>query len=150
MVELSFRRARLADIPAILDLVTAAYRGDDSRQGWTTEADLLDGQRVTADVLTSDIMRDEQPREDSAILLGETNGVLVGCAHIARDADGTGYFGMFAVRPNGQGAGLGKAILAEAERRAADEWSVTTMRMTVINLRGELISFYERRGYRRT
>jgi ribosomal protein S18 acetylase RimI-like enzyme len=57
---------------------------------------------------------------------------------------------MFSVRPNLQGGGIGKALLAEAERVAREEWRVPTMRMTVIDIRDELIAFYERRGYRRT
>lgn len=150
MAALSYRRAHADDIPAIVELVTAAYRGDDSRQGWTTEADLIDGQRVTADVLRGDIMDGDLVREDSAVLLADAGDQLVGCAHIAHNGTGTGYFGMFAVRPGGQGSGLGKEILAEAERRAVAEWGVTAMTMTVINLRSELIAFYERRGYRRT
>ena len=39
---------------------------------------------------------------------------------------------------------------AEAERIAREEWQLPTMRMTVIDIRDELIAFYERRGYGRT
>lgn len=150
MPALTYRRAQVGDIPAILTLVTAAYRGDDSRQGWTTEAELIDGHRVTAEVLQDDIMQGDRLRHDSTVLLADADDELVGCAHIAHDGDGTGYFGMFAVRPDEQGAGYGKAILAEAERRAVTDWQITAMHMTVINLRQELIAFYQRRGYRLT
>ncbi|KAF1711175.1 GNAT family N-acetyltransferase [Pseudoxanthomonas kalamensis DSM 18571] len=139
-----FRVATVADIPALVELVTSAYRGEVSRQGWTTEADLLDGQRIDPDVLRHDI---ERPR--SRVLLAERDGELLACAHIA-DEDGVGYFGMFSVRPDLQGAGLGKALLAESERIAGREWSLSRMRMTVIDVREELIAYYQRRGYRRT
>jgi hypothetical protein len=33
---------------------------------------------------------------------------------------------------------------------AHEDWKLPAMRMTVIDVRGELIAFYERRGYRRT
>lgn len=154
MPTLTFRHASIDDMPAIVALVTAAYRGDSSRLGWTTEADLLDGQRVDISVLESDLTR-----PDSYVILAETTGgpdnaedeaELVGCAHVCKDELGRGYFGMFAVDPRGQGAGLGKQILAEAERVAADLWSARTMTMSVIDLRADLIAFYERRGYRRT
>ncbi|RZA19182.1 MAG: GNAT family N-acetyltransferase, partial [Lysobacteraceae bacterium] len=56
----------------------------------------------------------------------------------------------FSVRPDQQGGGIGKDVLAECERIARDEWSLPLMRMTVIDIRDELIAFYERRGYRRT
>ena len=93
-------------------------------------------------------------RADSRILLAERplqdgGRELLACAHVAIE-DGAGYFGMFSVRPNLQGGGIGKALLAEAERVAREEWQLPTMRMTVIDIRDELIAFYERRGYRRT
>lgn len=139
-----FRNATAEDVPALVALVTSAYRGDVSRQGWTTEADMLDGQRIDQEVLSRDIAR---PR--SRVLLAEHDGALLACAHVAEE-DGAGYFGMFSVRPDLQGAGLGKALLAEAERIVRDDWQLPAMRMTVIDIRNELIAFYERRGYRRT
>lgn len=144
MDTLTFRSAVPADIPALVALVTSAYRGDVSKQGWTTEADMLDGQRIDPDVLARDIERDR-----SRILLAERDGLLLACAHVAED-EGAGYFGMFSVRPDLQGGGVGTAMLAEAERVARDEWRLPAMRMTVIDIRDELIAFYERRGYVRT
>ena len=66
------------------------------------------------------------------------------------EEDGAGYFGMFAVRPELQGGGVGKAMLAQAERIAGEDWGLATMRMTVIDVRDSLIAFYQRRGYVRT
>ena len=140
----AFRSAAPADIDAIVALVTSAYRGDASRAGWTTEADLLDGNRIDPEVLRADLAR---PR--SRVLLVEADDSLHACAHVA-DEDGAGYFGMFAVRPGLQGGGLGKRLLAECERIVGDEWGLPVMRMTVIDVRDELIAFYQRRGYRRT
>jgi len=141
---LAFRTATDTDIPALVSLVTSAYRGDVSKQGWTTEADMLEGQRIDAEVLRRDI---ERPR--SRIIIAERDGLLMACAHVAEE-DGAGYFGMFSVHPERQGGGVGKVVLAEAERVAREEWGLTAMRMTVIDIRDELIAFYERRGYART
>lgn len=141
---IQFRAADSRDIPALVDLVTSAYRGDDSRAGWTTEADLLDGMRIDGERIQADL-----DRARSRIVIAERDGDMLACAHVM-DEDGAGYFGMFAVRPNLQGAGLGKLMLAEAERVARVDWSLPAMRMTVIDVRDELIAFYERRGYRRT
>lgn len=140
----AFRAATAADIDAVVALVESAYRGDASRRGWTTEADFLDGRRTGADEVSTCIAR-----ERSRILLAERDGLLLACAHLAVE-DGVGYFGMFAVHPPCQGGGLGKQVLAEAERIARDEWRLPLMRMTVIDIRDELIAFYQRRGYRRT
>lgn len=144
MTALQFRTATDADIDAIVALVTRAYRGDASRAGWTTEADLLDGERIDPALLRIDIAR---PR--NRVLLGLQGAALVACAHVA-DAGGEGYFGMFAVEPTLQAAGIGRAVVAECERIARDDWQLPCMRMTVIDLRAELIAWYGRLGYRRT
>lgn len=143
-MNLTFRHATSIDIPMLVELVTSAYRGDASRVGWTTEADLLDGLRIDAERIGADI---ERPQ--SVILLGESESNVVACAHVAVE-DGAGYFGMFSVRPNLQGHGIGKLMLAEAERIAREDLQQGTMRMTVIDVRDELIDYYARRGYRRT
>ncbi|MGW2595357.1 GNAT family N-acetyltransferase [Streptomyces sp. NPDC001515] len=141
---LTFRDAAEADVPALVDLVQSAYRGDASRVGWTTEAALLEGQRTDPDEVRGVI---EAP--GSRLLMVERDGVLVACCQLEHRGD-TAYFGMFAVRPAEQGAGLGKAIIAEAERTVRETWGVRSMQMTVISAREELIAWYERRGYRRT
>ena len=144
MTGLHFRAATPADLDAIVALVTSAYRGDSSRAGWTSEADFLDGNRIDAEVLRTDI-----ERPGSRVLLAERGGELLACAHVSEE-DGAGYFGMFSVVPGLQGGGIGKQVLAECERIAREEWRLPAMRMTVIDIRDELIAFYERRGYRRT
>jgi ribosomal protein S18 acetylase RimI-like enzyme len=144
MTDPDFRVAGATDVEAIVALVTSAYRGDASRVGWTTEADLLDGNRIDADVLRADIARAR-----SRVLLLGPGDRLDACAHVAED-DGAGYFGMFAVAPGRQGSGIGRRVLDECERIARDEWALPVMRMTVIDVRGELIAWYERRGYHRT
>lgn len=142
-MHLHFRPAEHADIHAIVALVESAYRGDESRKGWTTEADLLGGQRIDADGVRALVDRD-----GSIIVLAEGEDELVGCAHLEKQGDAA-YFGMFAVRPGLQGGGVGDAILRECER-IASEWRLRAVRMTVIWTRTELIAWYERRGYRAT
>jgi GNAT superfamily N-acetyltransferase len=141
---LLFRPATLSDSDAILDLVTSAYRGDDSRAGWTTEADLLEGPRIDAPLLADDIVN-----PSGVVLVGLDGGILEACCTLVRRSDSVGYFGMFAVSPQRQGGGLGKQVLAEAERLARD-WGLEELEMSVLEPRTELIEFYERRGYART
>jgi ribosomal protein S18 acetylase RimI-like enzyme len=139
-----FRAAGAADVAAVVALVESAYRGDSGRRGWTTEAELLDGRRTDADAVDALLNR-----PDSCVLLAERDGRLVASCHVERQ-DTSGYFGMFAVAPEQQGDGLGKKVLAEAERIAREQWHCSAMRMTVIEQRPELIAWYQRRGYRRT
>ncbi len=141
---LAFRPATAADVTAVVALVESAYRGDSSRAGWTSEANILHGQRTDA-LAVADIVAD--PR--GVLLLAERDGELVACCHLERH-DGYAYFGMFAVRPDQQTGGIGRAVLAEAERLVRHEWAVGEMRMTVISVRDELIAWYVRRGYART
>lgn len=140
----TFRDATDADVDALVALIESAYRGDSSRAGWTTEADILQGQRTDPDGVLEVIKSPE-----SRLLTVEQDGRIIACCqleHRGRHA----YFGMFAVSPTLQGAGLGKTVMAEAERQVREAWGVTEMHMTVISVRDDLIAWYERRGYRRT
>ncbi len=138
------RRATAADVPAVVTLVESAYRGDASRAGWTTEADLLHGQRTDVDAVSAAV----SGAGDRVLLSVDDTGRLLGCCHLQSRANGVAYLGMFAVRPSGQGGGVGSALLAEAERVAAAEFGCTCAELTVITQRTELIAFYLRRGYR--
>lgn len=142
--ELTFRDAVEADAPALVELIHSAYRGESSRGGWTTEADLLGGGRTDA----ADV-RKVISTAGSRLLIVEQHGELIACCQLEHRGEAA-YFGMFAVRPGSQGGGLGRRVLAEAERSARETWGVSSMHMTVISVRDELIAWYERRGYRRT
>ncbi|HEY9374338.1 GNAT family N-acetyltransferase [Streptomyces sp.] len=142
--QLSYRDAVEADVAALVPLIESAYRGDSSRAGWTTEADILQGQRTDPEGV-----REVITTPGSRLMVVERDGELIACCQLEH-RDDAAYFGMFAVRPGAQGGGLGRQILAEAERQAREHWGVREMHMTVISVRDELIAYYERRGYRRT
>ncbi len=139
---LSFRQAVAADAEGIVALVNSAYRGESSRAGWTTEADLLDGQRTDAEEISRLIGRDGQ-----VILLCLPGGEIIGSVHLERVDAATTYMGMLVIRPVLQGRGLGRRLLEAAEHFARSEWSASRMQMQVISLRHELIAYYRRRGY---
>ena len=141
---IEFRVASPSDAPAIVALVESAYRGDVSRKGWTTEADLLGGQRTDADEVR-EIIGDPAAR----FILAVSGIELMGCV-VLRDETSSAYIGMLAIRPDCQAAGLGRQLLEEAERCARTAFCATKTRMTVIIQREELIRWYERRGYQRT
>ncbi|HEX5566577.1 MAG TPA: GNAT family N-acetyltransferase [Streptomyces sp.] len=146
---LRFRTATEEDVPALVALVESAYRGEASRAGWTTEADLLEGQRTDPEGVAGIIRT-----AGSLVLLAERDGEPVACCQLECREGAAGepvaYFGMFAVRPVLQGGGLGRVVLAEAERLVRAEWGAREMQMTVITVRQSLIAWYERRGYVRT
>lgn len=140
----TFRKARIADAAFLAPFVNAAYRGDSSRVGWTTEADYLDGQRTDEDGI-----RELIEAEHSMILLCLQNEEIVGSVHLQKTEDAA-YLGMLVTRPDLQGLGIGKHLMQAAEALVQEEWGVRKMEMTVITVRSELLAFYERRGYRRT
>ena len=142
---LTFHRAAPADVDAIVALVNSAYRGESSRAGWTTEADLLDGQRTDAEEISQLMVAD-----DSIILLCLHGIDIIGSVHLEKLDAETSYMGMLVIRPVLQGQGLGKQFMNAAEQTARAEWGTTRMQIQVITLRHELIAYYERLGYRRT
>jgi GNAT superfamily N-acetyltransferase len=145
---LDFRVATLDDVDVVYALVESAYRGESSRAGWTTEADYIDGTRTDVAHLRSIV--EAVPAE---ILLAfdraSEDEVLLACCHVELRGD-RAYFGLFAVAPTEQSHGIGSRVLDEAEHRVHSWWGCTRMEMHVIDLRSELIEWYERRGYRRT
>ncbi|MDL5049161.1 GNAT family N-acetyltransferase [Oscillatoria amoena NRMC-F 0135] len=122
-------------------LVNSAYRGDTGRQGWTTEADLIDGSRTDADLLQAVI---EAP--GSMILKYVENGKIMGCVELRKENDKL-YLGMLTVNPAIQGKGIGKALLKASEDEARRQ-NCNSIFMNVLTDRKELIDWYVRHGYR--
>ena len=141
---LIFRHALTADAPHVATLVNSAYRGESSRAGWTTEAELLDGVRTQADDICVLIQT-----SNSLILLGLVGDEIIASMHLQLVSDAA-FLGMFAVKPTGQAAGVGKAMMTQAESVVQQQWQAKKILMDVISVRHELIAFYERRGYVRT
>ena len=133
-----------ADAAHLARHVNAAYRGDTARQGWTTEADLLDGQRIDEAG-----MRELLAQPHAAMLLAQNEAhELLGSFYAQLKGDIV-YLGMLAVSPTLQAQGVGKFLLEAAEAYGRQH-GCTTSRMTVISVRTELIAYYERRGYHLT
>src|ERR1700722_7688658 len=110
MTGLTIRPATAADAPARAALVNSAYRGNSSKVGWTTEADLLEGQRIDVERLAETIAA-----PGHVILLHGQDHVPVGCVHLERRGEDC-YLGMLTIRPAAQAAGLGRRLLDAAER----------------------------------
>lgn len=151
---LTFRKAVTGDALQIAKLINMGYRGEISRKGWTSEADLLDGARTSTDEILGLIRA-----ADSVLLLCLRDEALIGCLHIelsntepahTEPAARSAHFGMFVIHPELQGQGLGKLILAQAENLVQKQWAIQRCVMHVITHRHELIAFYRRRGYQPT
>jgi len=127
-------------------LVNSAYRGESSKAGWTTEADLLGGQRSDEDSISELIQR-----KDSVILIqANDKRKIIACVHLEKKDDQTIYLGMLTVEPTLQAKGIGKVLLKEAEDYSRKYFRSSKTEMTVVHLRPELIAWYERRGYKQS
>ena len=142
---MTFEAATPADVTAIVALVESAFRGDASRAGWTTEADLLNGRRTGPDEIGS-ILADP---DRSVLVERDVDGSLLASVVLRRDGEAA-WLGMLSVSPTQQARGIGRRMVEGAESWAATRWGSRRIRMTVIVQRTELIAWYERRGYRRT
>lgn len=140
----SISAATEKDVPELLRLVNSAYRGDSSRAGWTTEADLLDGTRTDEASLLDMI---QHPRA-TVLVCKDAAGLLAGCVYL-EEVGKSLYLGMLTVLPHLQSGGIGKQLLRVAEESARTK-KCTTIQMTVISARAELIAWYERHGYYKT
>jgi N-acetylglutamate synthase-like GNAT family acetyltransferase len=137
--------ASTQDIPALVALINSAYRGEASKKGWTTEADLLEGElRTDISSLTAVIIKKD------AVMLKHVseNGAITGCVYLHKQERGL-YLGMLTVSPLLQAGGIGKQLLAAADSYAREN-NCSSIFMNVISLRHELIAWYERHGYRQT
>ena len=145
---LHFYKAEFSDAQAIAALINSAYRGESSRKGWTTEADILDGLRTTTAEVGKIIKRD-----NAFMLIGVLNDEIVAticCEWQELAFKNTVRFGMIAVKPSLQNKGYGKSLIKTAEAMTLRQWRVAGFHMAVISIRHELIAFYERLGYKRT
>lgn len=137
---MKIRPALPTDVAALNVLVNSAYRGDSSRKGWTTEADLLDGVRISEAQLAAMI---GQPK--TVILVLEEAAELLACVYLEKKGKVL-YLGMLTVNPQLQGKGFG-AMLMQAAEEKAKEWECNRIQMTVITVRASLIAYYNRKGY---
>ena len=133
-------KATLNDVSELNILVNMAYRGESSKKGWTTEADILGGIRITENELTSLISKPKH-----SIFKFVVNHKILACVLLIEKKD-TLYLGMLTVNPELQNSGIGKKILNFAQNFAID-LGLKSITMTVISLRTELIAWYERHGF---
>ncbi|GAA4327518.1 GNAT family N-acetyltransferase [Flaviaesturariibacter amylovorans] len=138
----SITLATTTDIPSLLALVNAAYRGEAARAGWTHEADLIEGaQRTDEAELAAKIAH-----PDAVILkYTDADAGLQACVYLEKRGSEL-YLGMLSVDPRQQGSGIGKRLLESAEVHAR-RVGCTSVVMSVISVRTELIDWYARQGY---
>lgn len=154
--------AHLDEAADLSSLVNQAYRWDSSRKGWTTEADLLDGQRADVEMIERLLANDKESTilvlryiknslevsNDMESFIRKLPSPIVACVHAEATPDGM-YLGMLSIHPELQQLGLGRLLIRAVEDQAREK-GFTKVKMTVIEQRSELIAYYARRGYKLT
>ncbi len=134
-------KATIYDTSELTKLVNSGYRGESSKQGWTTEAHILDGIRIDEQTMTSYF---EDPNITILKYIND-EGEIIGCVYL-EVKNSKLYLGMLTVSPLLQTNGIGRQLLHEAEK-VANQLNCSAIFMTVITTRHELVQWYERRGY---
>lgn len=141
----ALKLANETDLPAIVTMMNAAFRGTQGERGWSVETDYISGKRTDESLLREELA-------DGARYLvakDEVTSVLLGCVSLQAKSPEKWYLGSLTVPPASQNTGFGRKLLSAAEEYAAMH-GARMIEMTVVQLRHALISWYERRGYRRT
>lgn len=135
-------RATKKDLEPIIRLVNSAYRGETAKKGWTHEADLIKGEMRIDEKMLNKLF--DAP--GSTILKAiDDSGEISGCVYLEKKGSAL-YLGMLSVSPDKQASGIGKHLLKAADKHALEN-NCSTIEMTVISVRKELINWYERNGY---
>ncbi|MEZ7505324.1 GNAT family N-acetyltransferase [Flavobacterium sp. Arc2] len=132
--------ATLEDVSELNKLINSGYRGEFSKKGWTTEANILEGSR-TNDAELKEIISTSK----NTLLKFTENNRIIGCVLLVEKEQQL-YLGMLTVSPELQNSGIGKKLLQQAEVHA-QALGLPTIIMTVIAIRTELIDWYKRHGY---
>ena len=137
--------AVINDIPDLVFLINSAYRGDSSRKGWTTEADMVSGELRTNEEHMLELMQ----RNDVVFLKYSNDEKEIEGSVFLQKREGKLYLGMLSVSPYLQAKGIGKKLMAASEDYAREQ-DCPAIFMRVISIREELIAWYERQGYYKT
>lgn len=137
--------ATISDISSLVTLINSAYRGEASKKGWTTEADLLKGELRTDEKTLSELML--KPGSCFLKCVNEA-GQIEGCVYLDKNENRL-YLGMLTVSPLQQAKGIGKKLMIAAEAYGRQQ-NCNKIYMRVISLRHELIDWYLKQGYQKT
>ena len=149
MQQLKFRKASTDDFSQLISLINRAYR-EDYGQSWTNEAEFVAGLRIDEQQL-----RAAFENENFHLYLAEidhdlTSLRVVACIGLVFNQNEV-EIGTFCVDPIFQNTGIGKTVLSFAEQQALLlQPELNKYVMYVLDVRSELLAYYQRRGYQQT
>jgi len=138
----ALRPAGKLDLTQVVSLLNRSYRGEGEEAGWTTEAGLISGDRISLAALQAEIAHKPQ----ATLLVFEEHEKIMACVWVEPVGAGIWYLGSLAVDPRAQNAQLGRRVLGAAEQWCKGK-GAQSIQMTVLEARDTLIAWYVRRGY---
>jgi ribosomal protein S18 acetylase RimI-like enzyme len=145
--QIDFQRARETDLEALAELMNAAYGGTGDIAGWTHVKDVLVGDRTSLSALRAEIQA--SPQAQLLVVWHPETGAIRASVWLEPRSATVWYLGSLTVNPCEQNSGFGRRILDAVERRMAN-LGATKVVIDVLNVRGTLLAWYERRGYKLT
>ena len=127
---ITIRTAGADDVLRIVALLNAAF---------AMERAFLDRDRTSAEEIAHYL------ETGTFFVVDAEDGALASCMHLAQQGDRV-YIGMLAVNPAEQGRGLGRQMMAAAERHAVS-LGCHAIDLRIVNRRTELPPFYRSLGF---
>lgn len=144
--ELTFRKVSIDDISQLLDLINRAYREQIARS-WTNEAELVAGLRIDEQQLRQTFANQDFHLYVAELSHEHSSSAIVACIGLSFNLNEV-EIGTFSVDPSLQNTGIGKTILSFAEEQALlIQPYLEAYVMYVLDVRTELVAYYQRRGY---
>lgn len=143
------RDAGVEDVPALVELINAAYVVEASLvRGLRTDAadiagKLRAGTFLVVDDESAEPVGEREPRSGMPIAPRR----LAACVYL-EPRGRSGYLGLLSVQPGAQGAGLGDRLLRAGEARLRSAGCLA-VEILVMSERAELFPWYEKRGFHR-
>lgn len=124
------RIAEPSDVRQIMAVINSAFR--------VAEEFFCGEDRITLEEV-------ERLFTTGTLLIAEFDRVLGGCVYVELRGDRS-YLGLLSVDPSQQQSGLGSLLMNAGENHCREHGS-RLMDIYLVNLRTELIPFYQKRGY---
>jgi ribosomal protein S18 acetylase RimI-like enzyme len=158
-MELFYRPATIDQAPLIQSLITNGFRASDTRANWTGDSTRILNETFSIPLsaietaITSDtgMFMLVFTNTTTTTTISSQEEEIVGCFNLAQKSASKASIAWFVIAHNFQQVGVGRRVLAYAEKYARTIMSdVEVLELNALSSREELISWYERCGYVRT
>uniref|UniRef100_A0A8H7NMJ8 N-acetyltransferase domain-containing protein n=1 Tax=Bionectria ochroleuca TaxID=29856 RepID=A0A8H7NMJ8_BIOOC len=116
--QLNFRVATLEDAEPLKELIQAAFRAEDSREGWVGLADLAAG--FTMDV--NEVKERISSPTSEVLIASNAESKYLGCVAVSKHGENVARVSWVAVDQKSHRGGIGRKVLEHAEEYSRQTW----------------------------